>query len=202
MLRYVKLDPTTQIVNSFCCSRVVFSEVQIKVPDLSLLFDNEYIDRTFKRYRRNPNEYTDILASNCGRCEGYGFYDWVTRLTTTDDEEEPIYNRGMAKDAMVVKNENPITKVYLSKGSFRDSYCYVSDFKPNPLTYQCEQCLGTGLAFHHPLEELIPITLDTLPEKPKAIEVFKSSTLTSLKNIFRRILHGTQIQDKNYSQEI
>jgi hypothetical protein len=172
------------------------------VPDLSLLFDNEYIERTFKRYRRKPNEYTDILASNCGRCEGYGFYDWVTRLTTTEDEGEPIYNRGIAKDAMVVKNENPITKLYRIVGKYEDVYYYVSDFKPNPLTYQCEQCLGTGLAFHHPVEDLIPITPDTIPEKPKAIEVVKSSMFTNLKNIFRRIFHGTTIQNQNHRQEI
>jgi hypothetical protein len=167
-----------------------------------LLFDNEYIERTFKRYRRKPNEYTDILASNCGRCEGYGFYDWVTRLTTTEDEGEPIYNRGIAKDAMVVKNENPITKLYRIGGHYEDVYYYVSDFKPNPLTYQCEQCRGTGLAFNHSLEMLTSVTPEDLPKKPKAIKVVQNSTFINLKNIVRRILHGTKLQDRNYRQEI
>lgn len=192
MLRYVKIDPTQRIATSFCCSRVVFSEVQIKVPDISLLFDNEFIEKTFKRYKRGKNEWTEILASNCGKCEGYGFYDWVTRLTG-DEDEEPIYNRGMNKP-LIVKNENPISVIYMVETRHLTFY-YVSDFKPDSMTYRCEQCLGTGLALHDEYE-MVPLTKDTLPE-PKVLNPIKTTNL----NIFRRI-YETIIRNKDNRQAV
>lgn len=191
MLRYVKIDPTQRIVTSFCCSRVVFSEVQIEVPDISLLFDNEYIEKTFKRYRRGKNEWSDILASNCGKCDGYGFYDWVTRLTT-DDDEDPIWNRGI-KEPLIVSNENPISIIYMVKTDHLTFY-YVSDFKQDSMTYRCENCLGTGLALHDEYE-MVPLTKDNIPKpEPRVLNPINL-------NIFRRIYEKI-IPNKNNRQAV
>ncbi len=198
MLRYVKLDPTTRTARSFCCGRVVFSEVNISVPDISLLFDNDYIEKTFKRYIRKKNEWTEILASNCGKCEGYGFYDWVTRLTGEDDED-PIYNRGVKKP-LVVKNENPISVIYMVEMTYLTFY-YVSDFKPDSMTYRCEQCLGTGLALHD--HEMVPLTKDSLPQLKPEPKVLKSINKLNPVTIFiRRLLNGTVFHHKNNRQNV
>ena len=191
MLRYVKIDPTRQVATSFCCSRVVFSDVNIKVPEISLLFDNDYIDQTFKRYKRGKHEWTEILVSNCGKCEGYGFYDWVTRLTT-DDDENPVYNRGVKKP-LIVKNENPISVIYMVETHHLTFY-YVSDFKPDTMTYRCENCLGTGLALHDDYE-MVPLTKDNLPQ-PKVVKPINTNL-----NIFRR-LYGAIFNHKNSRQAI
>lgn len=163
MLRYVDFNPTTQTVEEFCCSRAVFSGVTIKVPDIKSLFDNTYIESTFKRYKRNGNEDMYILRQSCGKCGGFGYYDWVTRLTS-DDNVENLVNLGHdLKVAQKVKNENPITTIYHHIiYQHKERYIYPSYFEPDPLTYQCEHCLGTGLAIK--TEFLEPVSIDNLPQ--------------------------------------
>ncbi len=193
MLRYVKFNPTTQLVYSFCCGRVIFSDVAIELYDISLLFDNNYIEKTFKKYVRKKGEWTEILASNCGKCEGYGFYDWVTRLTDSGDKE-PVWNRGGQTKPLIVKNENPISVIYRATHNNHTFY-YISDFKADELTYRCEECLGTGIPLHEEYE-MIPLTIDSLP-KPRVSEIIKPKTY----NIFRRI-YGTIFHHRNSRQAV
>ena len=162
MLRYLHFDsnPTQRTVIGFCCSRVVFTDVQIRVPNKSLLFDNNYITNTFKKYRRGPNQQSRILGSSCGKCDGYGFYDWVTKLTT--GKEEASFNMGERLKPVIVKNENPISLIYQDIVS--SYYYYVSDFdQSDDLIYRCEQCLGTGMELEN-IDRFVSLTPDDVIE--------------------------------------
>jgi hypothetical protein len=146
------------------------------------LFDTAFITETFKKYRREGERegHASILRANCGKCEGYGFYDWVTRLTDTG--EKPTWNHGMTKP-LIVKNENPISVIFLQKRDCSHTYYYVSRFHPSSITYRCERCHGTGLVFRGD-GDLIPLTPeDDLPKQQTIITDIKDSDL----NILRRV---------------
>lgn len=161
MLKYVKLNPLQQNVHEFCCSRVVFHRVKIHVPYINLLFDQNFIRDTFKKYNRAGGTEPYIIQELCGKCDGYGFYDWVSRLTI-NDEQEPTWTRGNIKP-LIVKNENPISKLYVEKEHSDHMYIYLSEYDPSDLKYRCEQCLGSGLVLGD-LSSFKPITVDELPE--------------------------------------
>lgn len=178
MLRYIHFDPTTQMIDSFCCSRAVFYDVRIEMPYISFLFDTEYITETFKKYERQPESMTHILRMCCGKCNGFGYYDWIVRLTNGD--EEAILNMG-GSDPVKVQNENPISVIY----QYHNYYYYPSKFRPSPLTYRCEKCAGTGLDIED-LDNLEPITLDDIPPEPppKIIKQVRKKSHNILRRIF------------------
>jgi hypothetical protein len=155
------VNPAAQNVTEFCCSRVVFHRVKIHVPYINLLFDQDFIRDTFKRYIRPNNVEPYIIRELCGKCDGYGFYDWVSRLTN-DGVQEPIWTRGLTKP-IIVKNENPIYKLYFRENRADHKYIYLSEYDPSDLRYRCEQCLGSGLVLND-LPSFKPITVDDLPE--------------------------------------
>jgi hypothetical protein len=146
MLRYVKFDLLQRSIIEFCCSRVIFSNVNIHIPDDSLLFDNDFIERELKRYKRNGEEYADIIHGICGKCDGFGFFDWVTHIRTEEGvDEETIFRSDLSKPVKV-KNENPIETVFAYvDGSDRLYVYYISHIEDDPLIYRCDQCNGTGL---------------------------------------------------------
>ena len=131
MLRYVKVNPLQQNVTEFCCSRVVFHRVKIHVPYIDLLFDQDFIRDKFKRYIRPNNVEPYIIRELCGKCDGYGFYDWVSRLTN-DGKQEPVWTRGVTKP-LIVKNEDSISKLYVSKDRSDHKYIYLSEYDASDL---------------------------------------------------------------------
>lgn len=145
MLRYVKFDLLQRSIKEFCCSRVIFSNVDIHVPDDSLLFDNDFIEREIKRYKRNGEEYTDILHGICGKCDGFGFFDWVTHIRSEDGVDEDTIDRSDLSKPIQVKNENPIETVFAHVSTDRLYVYYRSQMEDDPLIYRCNQCRGVGM---------------------------------------------------------
>lgn len=169
MLRFVKYNVSLKTVEAFCCSRVVFNRVSIKILSLHEFFDNQFIEKTFLRYKGKSKK--SILRECCGKCDGYGFYDWIVKLT--DVGNEPLHNFGEAINRpIIVKNENPISAIlYDMKPYSRTSFYYVTNFKPSAVTYRCERCHGTGLNLEgrnikaFTIEDLEPMTIEDIPEK-------------------------------------
>lgn len=146
MLRFVKINLLHWNITKFCCSRVVFSNINIKVPDIKLIFDNDFIEKNLKRYQRVGGEDLFPISGVCGKCNGYGFLDWVTRLRTHEDIDEDVL-WGPEKPIQV-KNENPIQNILFYKSLHDNSLIiyYVSKFDKSELEYRCEQCNGNGLS--------------------------------------------------------
>jgi hypothetical protein len=179
MLRYVRLDPLQQTVSEFCCSRILFSRVNIKIPDIKLLFDRDYIFNTFMKYKRGEEEHSNIIRAVCGKCDGYGFYDWVSRLTC-DKHEPPLWTRGDNKP-LTPKNEDPISKLYLYSSVTCDTYYYISSYDPSDLLYRCEQCFGTGMTIEG--MSLKPITIEDLPKQQIKHKSFISKLVRYIKEM-------------------
>lgn len=164
MLRYIKLNPDYLQVEEFCCSRVIFERTRIQLPHIGFLFDNEFIDQTFKRYKRPANsDEPRILPRVCGKCDGYGYYDWVTRLTEQSEDDILVYGE-MLNTPQILRNENPISVIFVRKKEHFWYLFYVSEFIPSPITYRCEKCQGTGL--HLDLDYLTAITPDDCEDIP------------------------------------
>jgi len=181
MLRYVKV--LQQNVIEFCCSRAIFSNVNIPI-EIHDLFDNEYIYNTFNKFKRNSETDITHIKAVCNKCDGYGFYDWVYRIS--QENEEDFKYKSLSEGPLIVKNENPISVIYELKVYNYRKYFYPSKYDPTNLTYRCEKCFGTGLAL---LNNTIinPLTIENLPEKlfePEPIK--KQSLLKKLLNYIKR----------------
>jgi len=164
MLRYIWYNRQKQMVVRFCCSRVIHRQTDIKITDLTQLFNNQFIEGTFKRYIPSKGKpKSKILPRVCGKCEGYGFYDWVTKLT--DGDTSPIYNMGEGVNRpLIVKNTNPIEYVFVIDVPIEEytiQVMYPTAFIPSPVSYRCEQCCGTGLDIFD-IDALKVVTLDTI----------------------------------------
>jgi len=203
MLRYVRVRSNSlqQIVDEFCCSRVIFSRVNIHLPDIKLLFDRDFIFKTFKQYKRDLKSEPEpfIIRALCGKCDGYGFYDWVSRLTTDENCEDPLWTRGDSTP-LILKNENLISKLYLHSYNTHDTYYYVSEYSPNNMTYRCEQCLGTGI--HLENISLKAITANDIPEQKPIPPEPKHSFITALIRHIRRLYNDKKFQNKENRQEV
>jgi hypothetical protein len=81
---------------------------------------------------------------------------------TNDGKQEPVWTRGVTKP-LIVKNEDSISKLYVSKDRSDHKYIYLSEYDASDLRYRCEQCLGSGLVLND-LQYFKPITVDDLPE--------------------------------------
>jgi len=201
MLRYIRVRSNSlqQNVDEFCCSRVIFSRVNIPLPDIKLLFDRDFIFKTFKQYKRNSESEPEphIIRAVCGKCDGYGFYDWVSRLTTDENCKKPLWTRGDSTP-LILKNENPISRLYLHSNETYDIYYYVSEYNPNNMTYRCEQCLGTGMYLEG--INLKALTVDDIPEPKPISSKQKHSFITALIRHIRRLYNGKKFQNKENRQ--
>ena len=188
MLRYVKFDLLQREIIEFCCSRVIFHNVKIYVPDDSLLFNNDFIESELKRYKRTGDIETSILHGICGKCDGYGFFDWVTHIRTVDGIREDDYSHSDLTKPLVVKNENPIETIFAHvNGSDRLYIYYISHIEVDPLIYRCDQCHGTGLShdFSEYAKKCKPEDLINI--KPSPIKTFDHPTLTWYQKFVRTL---------------
>ena len=180
MLRYVKFDLLQRNIIEFCCSRVIFHDVKIHVPDDSLLFNNDFIESELKRYKRTGSGETSILHGICGKCDGYGFFDWVTHIRIEDGAEELDYAKSDLTKPLVVKNENPIETIFAYvTGSDRLYIYYISlCIAEAPMSYRCNQCQGTGLSHSYTQQAKKCKPEDLINIKPPPIKTFSRPTLT------------------------
>ena len=197
MLRYVKLDLLQRNVVEFCCSRAVFSRVNVKVPDIKLLFDHNFILNNLKKYKRVGGEDIWVLPGVCGKCDGHGYFDWVTRLTTDENvDEDELWQ---SKKPIIVQNQNPIQNVFVEwwNDSNRLKIFYITHYDEDPLTYRCEQCNGIGLALE---EKLKPFTVDeflnNFKYKPTIKTEIKKQTSGILDFLGSLIFRGGPKNDK------
>ncbi len=193
MLRYVKYDLLQQEIIEFCCGRAIFPNVKIEVPDLGLLVEQSFILNSIKKYRRSPDSVPLLIKAVCGKCDGYGFYDWVIRIRSEEGvDEDDLY--GVGKEPVVVRNENPITTLFIdTKSETRMIYIhYISRCMAEaPMSYRCEQCGGVGLP-GLVLHEMTKFTregfLDFCFKKPeiaiKRKPTFKERILNCLKPLY------------------
>jgi hypothetical protein len=145
------------------------------------LFDNEFIYNTFNKFKRPSNLEIIPLKAVCSKCEGYGWYDWVARLTADEEKE---FTRSDLTHPIIVKNENPISVIYVSTWSDVKTIYYPSNFTPSQLTYRCEKCFGSGIPISSD-HNIHPITIDDLEKVP-----FKEPP--PLKSIQQSFLKGLQ----------
>ena len=188
MLRYVKFDLLQREIIEFCCSRVIFHNVKVHVPDDSLLFNTDFIESKIKRYRRTGSVETTIVHGLCGKCDGYGFFDWVTHIRTQDGVSEFDYADSDLRKPLIVKNEDPIETVFAyMSGTDRLYIYYISRIEVDPLIYRCDQCQGTGLAHN-----CIDRTKKCKPEdliniKPSPIKIPEQPNLTWYRKFVRTL---------------
>lgn len=149
MLRFVKYDLLQQVITEYCCGRAIFPNVKIEIPDLRLLIDQSFILNNIKKRKRDIEYHTEPypIPNVCGKCDGYGFYDWVVHIRTVDGvDEDDLY--GVGKEPIIVKNENPITTLFIDTRSDSKSIYihYISlCIAVAPMSYRCDQCHGVGL---------------------------------------------------------
>lgn len=212
MLRYVRYDLLQQDITEFCCGRVTFPNVKIEVPDLRLLVDQSFILNNIKKYRRGPECEPLPVRAVCGKCDGYGFYDWVVRIRSEEGvDEDDLY--GVGKEPVVVRNETPITTLFIdTQSNTRRIYIhYISQcLAEAPMSYRCEQCGGTGMT-HFISNQMTKFTregfLDFCHKKPeitiKRKPTFKERILNYLKPLYK--IGGSNdrtFQNRNNRQEI
>ena len=186
MIRYIVYSKLQQKISSFCCSRVIFSGLQIKVKHPTLFFDSDFLSE-LKRYNRSTDENakTSIIRGVCGKCDGYGIFDWVTRITTDDGATEKAISHVDTTRPVVVKNENPIKTVYINDQTDRIKFYYISDFMTDDLTYRCDQCLGIGLDVD--ISKIVELHTDQISDiisKPKP----KPKPIIRTKGYLRKLL--------------
>jgi hypothetical protein len=199
MLRFVKFDPLRQRIYEFCCSRVVFCKVNVAVPNIKLLFDNDFILSNLKKYRRVGGEELITVRGVCGKCDGYGYLDWITRLRTEEGVDEEMLWRSLSP--IPVKNENPIISVFAEEyNAGRILIYYPSAYDESEMQYRCDQCRGTGMADNtsHLREFTVEEFLEFYNYKPPKPTEPKKTTgfldfLGSL--IFKGGKHDEKIQD-------
>lgn len=173
MIRFLKLDLSQQAILSFRCGRVVFSDVMVPVPTISYLTDYSFLYENLMKYKRRSGEEVNVARNVCAKCEGYGFYDWVALLKGDIDEEDEIWTE--SREIILAKNENPITKVFVSEISSQTvNIYYQSAFEKDELTHRCKLCFGTGIKVHY--RKIIEYTPSELienlhyPKKPIATD--------------------------------
>lgn len=186
MLRYVRLNLLQQTIVEFCCSRVVFSNLSIPLLNINLLFDQDFILNKIKKYKRSGEEATTIVKAVCGKCEGYGFLDWVTKIRTEDGVDEDDWYKPDTKIPVIVKNENPIETIFVDARDNQIIYIYYISYidKDDPLIYRCDQCQGTGLV--HDTSRFSKCTPEYLNIiQPSPLKRKTKQTLTLLQKFIR-----------------
>jgi hypothetical protein len=170
--------------------------VNIPVPSIRDLFDNDFIYNTFNKFKRPPNTEVHPLKRVCSKCEGFGFYDWIVRLTT-NGEDQCI--RSDMEHPVIVKNENPISVIYTRTMNNTQIFHYPTNFTPTELTYRCEQCFGCGLPISSK-DNLLPITINDVEkvlskEPPKQKQSFLKGIQTYIKGVYKNV-HSKRIPQR------
>lgn len=193
MIRLVRFDLLQRKILNFRCNRVVFSDVNINVPSISCLTDYNFLDEKLKKYTRVGGEEVHLSTHVCSKCEGYGFYDWVTSLRGPDDEDDEYWSD--TKELILVKNENPITHLFTDESNpFVDKVhiYYPSSFEPDELTHRCENCYGTGIRTRNLTKYTSEEFIETVKYPERIIEkiIPKNTATTFLGQLWSLITKG------------